>query len=52
MYTFLRALADSWALVALFLIFLGIIAWAFRPGSRELHEEIANTPFRNDELED
>ena len=52
MYHILRELADSWALLVLFLIFLGIIVWAFRPGSKELHKDIANIPFRNDELED
>jgi len=52
MYNILRELADSWALVVLMLIFLGVIVWAFRPGSRELHRDIANIPLRNDELKD
>ena len=52
MYHILRELADSWALLALFLIFIGIIFWAFRPGSKEMHEDIANIPFRNDEPKD
>ena len=52
MYDFLRALADSWALLILFVIFIGVIVWAFRPGSRALHKDIADIPFRNDELED
>ena len=52
MYDFLRSLADSWALLILFVIFLGVIVWAFRPGSRALHKDIADIPFRNDELED
>ena len=52
MYDVLRTLADSWALLALTTIFLGIVFWAFRPGSRKLHKDIANIPFRNDEIED
>ena len=52
MYNILRELADSWALLALTLIFVGIVIWAFRPGVRELHDDIANIPLRNDELED
>ena len=52
MYDFLRELADSWALLALTLIFLGIVVWAFRPGSRELLKDIANIPLRNDEIKD
>ena len=52
MYHILRELADSWALLALTLIFLGVVVWAFRPGSRELHKDIADIPFRNDDLEE
>jgi len=47
-YSFLREFADSWALLSLFLIFLGVIVWAFRPGSRQVHDEVANSIFRND----
>ncbi|MFD0857590.1 cbb3-type cytochrome c oxidase subunit 3 [Roseovarius aquimarinus] len=48
-YTFLRQLADSWVLLILTLIFLGVIFWAFRPGSRPLHDDAAAVPFRNDD---
>ena len=47
-YSFLRELADSWGLLAMTLIFLGICVWAFRPGSRRLHEDAANSIFRNE----
>ncbi len=47
-YSLMREFADSWALLALFLLFLGIIVWAFRPGSRAVHNDIANSIFRND----
>ena len=47
-YSFLRELADSWVLLVLTLIFLGVIGWAFRPGSRPLHDDAAAVPFRND----
>lgn len=46
-YSFLRELADSWALLALTLFFLGTIIWAFRPGSRKIHRDAADIPFRN-----
>ncbi len=52
MYDFLRTMADSWALLLLFVIFLGVVLWAWRPGSRALHKDIANIPFRNEKLED
>ncbi|MGB0496989.1 MAG: cbb3-type cytochrome c oxidase subunit 3 [Rubricella sp.] len=51
MYDFLRAFADSWGLLAMTLMFVGIIVFAFRPGSRELHEDIANIPLRDDDID-
>ena len=44
-YSFLRELADSWALLILTLIFLGVIAWPFRPGARALHDDAAAVPI-------
>ncbi len=49
-YSLLREIADSWGLLALTLIFLGVVLWAFRPGSRALHKDIAEIPFRHDTL--
>lgn len=48
-YSFLRAFADSWMLLALTLFFVGVLFWAFRPGSRALHDAAANSIFRNEE---
>ena len=47
-YSFLRELADSWVLLALCIFYIGAIAWAFRPGSRAVHDEIANIPLKDD----
>ena len=47
-YTFLRHFADSWALVVLTALFVGIILWVFRPGSRAVHDDAANVIFRNE----
>ncbi|QLQ19528.1 MAG: cbb3-type cytochrome c oxidase subunit 3 [Exiguobacterium profundum] len=47
-YTLLRHFADSWALVALTAIFVGIIVWVFRPGAKAIHEDAANVIFRNE----
>lgn len=47
-YSVLRQLADSWILLVLLLIFIGVIFWVFRPGSRRLHDDAADVPFRND----
>ncbi len=48
-YHILREFADSWAMLALFGTFIGIVIWAFRPGSRAVHEDTANIPFRHDD---
>jgi cytochrome c oxidase cbb3-type subunit IV len=48
MYTLMREFADSWALLLLFVVFLVVILWAYRPGSRKVHDEVANSIFRHD----
>lgn len=48
-YSFLRQLADSWFLLGMTVGFIGICIWAFRPGSRKMHQDVANSIFRNDE---
>jgi cytochrome c oxidase cbb3-type subunit IV len=47
-YSLMRAFADSWALMLLFLFFVGVFLWAWRPGSRRMHDDIANSIFRHD----
>lgn len=48
-YSILREFADSWMLLFLFLVFLAVIVWAFRPGSRSAHDDAAQVPFRHDD---
>lgn len=48
-YSIMREFADSWALLGLVLVFLCIIAWAYRPGSRKVHDDTADIPFRNED---
>lgn len=47
-YSLLRHFADSWALVALTAIFVGIVIWVFRPGAKAIHDDAANVIFRNE----
>ena len=49
LYSIMRELADSWVLLALTVFFVGVVVFAFRPGSRKTHDDIANIPFRNDQ---
>ena len=48
-YTITRAFADSWALLVMFAMFIGIILFAFRPGSNKVHADIANIHFRHED---
>jgi cytochrome c oxidase cbb3-type subunit 4 len=48
-YSLLREIADSWVLLGMFVFFLGVIIWAFRPGSRAIHEDTSQIPFRNED---
>ena len=48
-YTITRAFADSWALLVMFAMFIGIILFAFSPGSNKVHADIANIPFRHED---
>ena len=36
-------------LIAMFAFFVGAAIYAFRPGSKKVHEDIANIPFRHDD---
>lgn len=49
LYSLLREFADSWALLALFSLFVIVVVWAFRPGSGGVHDEISQIPFRNED---
>ena len=48
-YTFLRQLADSWFLLAMFAFFVGVILWVLRPGSSATYRDTANSIFRNED---
>jgi cytochrome c oxidase cbb3-type subunit IV len=45
-YNDLRHFADSWGLLALFLFFIGVVIFAFRPGSRDHAEECREHPVQ------
>lgn len=48
-YTLLRLFADSWVLLALTLFFVGVVFFAWRPGSRAVHQDAAESIFRNEQ---
>ena len=47
-YTALRQFADSWALAAMTLFFIGVVIFTFRPGSRRKADEAARIPLKED----
>jgi cytochrome c oxidase cbb3-type subunit 4 len=47
-YHQLREFADSWGLIYLFIVFIAVIMFVFRPGSRRKADEIAQIPFKED----
>ncbi|MBF9035297.1 CcoQ/FixQ family Cbb3-type cytochrome c oxidase assembly chaperone [Rhodobacterales bacterium HKCCE2091] len=47
-YTFLRAFADTWGLLGMFLFFIGAVVFAFSR-SRAFHDDAARVVFRHDE---
>ena len=47
-YNEFRHFADSWGLLYLFAVFIAVIAFVFRPGSRRRYEEAARIPLKED----
>jgi cytochrome c oxidase cbb3-type subunit 4 len=47
-YGALRALADSWGLLAMFVFFVGLVLWLFRPGAKKAQDEAARSIFRHE----
>ena len=48
-YTIMRVFAGSWGMMFLLLSFLGVLLFTLRPGSRKIHRDTANIPFRYDD---
>lgn len=48
-YETLRHAADSWGLLYLTVVFIGIVLFTFRPGSRSVADQMAQLPLREDD---
>ncbi len=48
-YTFLRELADSWVLLAMFGFFLGAGVWSYWPSQKANRVDASLIPFRDDQ---
>jgi len=47
-YETARHLADTWGLLSLVLLFVGIVAFVFRPGTKKQYEHDAQIPLKED----
>jgi cytochrome c oxidase cbb3-type subunit 4 len=47
-YEALRQFADSWALVAMAVVFAGCVLWPFRRSNRERNDAAARMIFKDD----
>jgi cytochrome c oxidase cbb3-type subunit 4 len=47
-YDTLRHFADSWALVAMLVIFLTLCLWPFRPGAKARNRDAATLIFKDE----
>ena len=47
-YDLLRHLADSWGLLAMGIVFLGLCLWPFRPGARDANAQAATSIFKDE----
>nr|CAD6413519.1 CcoQ/FixQ family Cbb3-type cytochrome c oxidase assembly chaperone [Rhizobium sp. Q54] len=47
-YTALRQFADSWALLAMTLFFIGVVLFTLRPGAKALGKDAAQIPLKED----
>jgi cytochrome c oxidase cbb3-type subunit IV len=48
-YETLRHFADSWGLVAMTLLFVGLVGWTFRRGARSHHDRAAHMIFEDED---
>ncbi len=48
-YSTFRQLADSWGLLYLTILFVGIVLFTFRPGSKKIADDVAQIPLREDD---
>ena len=48
-YDALRHFADSWGLVGMAVLFLILVGWTFRKGSRARHHDAAHMIFKDED---
>ncbi|MDF1775081.1 MAG: cbb3-type cytochrome c oxidase subunit 3 [Rhizobiaceae bacterium] len=51
-YQTMRTFADSWGLLFMVIVFVGVIAYTFRPGSKKEADKISRIPLGDDDALD
>ena len=51
-YQSLRTFADSWGLLFMVIVFVAVVIYTFRPGSKKEADEIAQIPLKDDKSPD
>jgi len=47
-YTAMRHFADSWGLVFMFVMFVGVVLFMLRPGAKKAADQAAQIPLKED----
>ena len=48
-YEAFRQFADSWGLLYLTVVFLLVVAFVFRPGSKKTYDKLSQLPLKDDD---
>ena len=48
-YQTLRTFADSWGLLFMVVVFVAVVIYTFRPGSKKEADKIAQIPLKDDD---
>ncbi|PCI85512.1 MAG: CcoQ/FixQ family Cbb3-type cytochrome c oxidase assembly chaperone [Hyphomicrobiales bacterium] len=48
-YDVFRQFADSWGLAYLTAVFVIVVLFVFRPGSKKIYDELSKIPLKDDE---
>ena len=47
-YLALQTFADTWGLMYMTLLFIGIVAWVMRPGGKQRYDRVSKLPLEED----
>jgi len=47
-YETFRHFSDSWGLVYMVVVFIGVALFTFRPGAKKHYDEVGNIPLKRD----